>query len=362
MLVKKLYLKDFRNAEEDDISFGDGINVIYGKNAAGKTNILESIFYFAAGKSFRNCKDREMIAFGKEKALAEMVFSGNYGEKKMKAELSRSEKRKIFLGANGPLKLSEYLGNFRAVVFTPDHLSLIKGSPENRRRFLDLAICQSFPRYASSISEYNRVTVQKNALLKSERISDDLLAVYNDRLAILSAVVTVNRRKYVSKLCEEASAFLGDMSGGKETLALHYQSGCGDALTQEEIREAYKKLFAEKLEAEKEKKISLYGAHKDDFLVCVNKKSARLYGSQGQQRSTVLALKLAEGELSYKLTGEYPVFLLDDILSELDEERQKYILSRIGERQVIITGCESDAFYGEARKIFVNEGKICISD
>lgn len=359
MFIKFLSLRNFRNAVDSDIEFSDGVNVICGSNAAGKTNILESIFYFASGKSFRNCKDRELISFGCEKGNIAMRFSSGNVEKKMSATISKSGRRVIRIGESQPLKLSEYIGQFRAVIFTPDHLSLVKGAPENRRRFLDLAICQSFPRYASTLSEYNRIIAQKNALLKRGNVVDELLEVYNERLATLAAIITVNRRKYIKKLEEEAKRFVFDMSGGKEELSITYQTQSGDLETQDEIRERYRALFAEKMQTEKERFFAMYGTHKDDFGVYINKKSAKMYGSQGQQRSVVLALKLAEGELSAKLTGEYPVFLLDDILSELDKDRKSYILSKIRDRQVIITGCESEIFESDnGKRIVVREGNI----
>ena len=357
MRIEHLSLRDFRNATESEIDFSPGVNVICGANAAGKTNILEAIFYFAAGKSFRNCKDRELISFGCEKGNIAMRFTSGNVTRKMQATVSKSGRRAIRIGESAPLKMTEDIGVFRAVIFTPDHLSLVKGSPENRRRFLDLAICQSFPRYAHTLSEYNRVLAQKNALLKRGNVNDTLLSVYNERLAGLAAMITVNRRKYVHKLQEEARVFLLDMSDGREEMTLSYQTQAGDLETQNEIKEKYISLFNEKAEYEKERFLALYGAHKDDFSVLINKKSARMYGSQGQQRSAVLALKLAEGELSAKLTGEYPVFLLDDILSELDKDRKEYILSRITDRQVIITGCESEIFESEG-KFFVREGRI----
>jgi DNA replication and repair protein RecF len=357
MHVEHLSLKNFRNATDSEIEFSKGVNVICGANAAGKTNILEAIFYFAAGKSFRNCKDRELITFWNDKSNIAMRFFGNNAKIKMSATLSKGGRRVIRIGESAPLRMTEYIGRFRAVIFTPDHLSLVKGSPENRRRFLDLAISQSFPRYASTLSEYNRVLAQKNALLKRGNVIDELLEVYNEKLAALAGTITVNRRKYIKRLENEAKKFLADMSGGKEELTLSYQTQAGDLETQEEIKEKYILLFAEKMQYEKDHFLAHYGAHKDDFSVVINKKSARMYGSQGQQRSAVLALKLAEGELSAKLTGEYPVFLLDDILSELDKDRKEYILSRITDRQVIITGCESEIFDTEG-KIFVREGKI----
>ena len=360
MQINHLSLKNFRNAPETEIDFCSGVNVICGSNAAGKTNILESVFYFAAGKSFRNCKDRELISFGADRANIAMDFTAKGFNSKMSAVLQKQGRRIIKIGESMPLRLNEYIGRFRAVIFTPDHLNLVKGAPENRRRFMDLAICQSFPRYAATLSEYNRVLAQKNALLKRGNVVNELLEVYNDKLATLAAIITVNRRKYVAKLEEEAKNFLLDMSNGKEALTLSYQSQAGDAETQEEIRDKYKKLLSEKMQFEKERFISYYGTHKDDFTIIVNKKQAKTYASQGQQRSIVLALKLAEGELSAKLTDEYPVFLLDDILSELDKDRKNYILSRIKGRQVIITGCESEIFDTETdgNRIFVENGSI----
>ena len=353
MRITKLQVKNFRNAAERTVTFDGGINIICGANAAGKTNLLEAVFYFAAGKSFRNCKDKELIKFGCDSANISIEFVTDNGvEKKMSAAFLKDFRRVIKIGDYKAVKLSEYLGMFRAVIFTPDHLNLVKGAPENRRRFLDIAICQSFPRYAQSLSEFNKVLAQKNSYLKKGSGDKLLLDVYNERLAALSAVITVNRRKYTAKLEEEAAKFLDDMSLGKEKLKLEYHSQCGEAETQEEIKERYKAIADEHFDIERERGIALYGAHKDDFNMLINRKSARMYGSQGQQRSTVLAFKLAEGELSAKLTGEYPVFLLDDILSELDADRKEYILSRLDGRQVVITGCESE--------IFDLEGKNCI--
>ena len=177
MQIKHLSLKNFRNEVESEIEFDSGVNVICGANAAGKTNILEAIFYFAAGKSFRNCKDRELISFGEEKSQISMRFSTENVEMKMQAILAKNKKRVIKLGESAPLRMQEYIGRFRAVIFTPDHLNLVKGAPENRRRFLDLAICQSFPRYASALSEYNRILAQKNALLKRGNVEDALMDV-----------------------------------------------------------------------------------------------------------------------------------------------------------------------------------------
>lgn len=359
MQLKTLALKNFKNAEEETLAFGEGINVICGENASGKTNLLEAIFFFAAGKSFRGCRERDLIRFGADTASADVLFETANTAYRMGLRIGKTEKRKILVGGIPVRKLSEYLGLFRAVIFTPDHLALVKGAPEGRRRFLDLAICQSFPRYAASLNEYNRLLMQKNALLKREGADRALLDVYHERMAALAAIITTNRYKYVEQLTETASAFQKEMSGGKEALALRYVCQCGEpARAAEELRKSYETLFAEKCEQEIRSGFTLFGPQKDDFSVSISGKNARMFGSQGQQRSAVLSLKLAEGELSKRLTGEYPVFLLDDILSELDKGRREYILSGLSGKQVILTGCEDELFsgYHPSERIVVEHG------
>ena len=363
MLIKQLSLHHFKNAAEETLTFGDGVNVICGENASGKTNLLEAMFFFAAGKSFRGCKDRELIRFGEEEAKAELRFARgaeNAIETKMGVFFRKSQKRQILVEGQPVRKLAEYLGMFRAVIFTPDHLHLVKGAPENRRHFLDLAICQSFPRYAASVHEYGRLLQQKNALLKGENPDRHLLEVYHDRMAVSAAVITLNRFRYLENLAREAQEVQKEMSSGRETLELRYlsQIGAKEGQTAEELRDTYRGLYEARTEMEIKRGTALFGPQKDDFAVLINKKNARLFSSQGQQRSAVLALKLAEGELSKRLTGEYPVFLLDDILSELDAGRRGYILSHLSGRQVILTGCEPELpDAGVSCKILVEHGE-----
>lgn len=360
MRVNGISLHNFRNYGDETTDFSGGVNIICGENAAGKTNILEAIFYYAAGKSFRNCKDRELIRFGCDSAETEMLFDTPAGQKKMSVSYTKLGKRAIRLGQSSALKTREFMGLFRAVVFTPDHLSLVKGAPETRRRFLDLAICQSFPRYAPTVQEYNRILLQKNALLKTACAGGELLDIYNERLSLLAAVITVNRAKYVSRLIPAANGFLSEMSREREELTAVYRSQCGVCGgNQEEVKNAYRKLFSAHMADEREKGFCVCGVQKDDVSFYINGKSIRLYGSQGQQRSAVLAMKLAEGELSASLTGDHPVYLLDDILSELDNGRREFILSMLSGRQVIITGCGGEVYdIAGANRICVSDGKI----
>ena len=341
MLIKDLYLKDWRNGEENILSFSPKTTLICGENAAGKTNILEGICFFAAGKSFRGCKDKELIRFGCDSSAADITYVSNGVTNKMGVRLKKNAK-KTFLKNGAPIsKMSEFLGSFRCVIFTPDHLDLVKGAPEGRRRFTDMAICQSFPRHVAALNEYNRLLIQKNAHLKGNAVFEELLEVYDERMAVLAANITVNRRKYIKALEESGKIFLFDMSEEREELSLTYITQSEGEKTNE-IKESYLYLFKEKRGAEIEKRMTLCGPQKDDISIHINRKSAKSFCSQGQQRSIVLALKLAEGEISRSLTGEYPVFLLDDVLSELDENRRDYILKRIEGRQVIITGCDEN--------------------
>lgn len=388
MKIEKLRLVDFRNYENGLFEFKDGFNVIYGENAAGKTNILEAIFYFASGKSFRGCKDRELIRFEKDSAAVDLRFSKGNGsdEKVLDAEngsngfknksdsvhlglkLYKGKKKVFEREGNSISRLSEYLGVFRAVIFTPDHLNLIKGHPENRRRFIDLAISQSYPRYVAYLNEYNRLLMQKNALLRKDFNGVDkraMLEVYNEKMAISAGAISFNRRRFVSLLEKEAKKAHFDISGLKEDLSIEYLTQCGgDCSSAEETKEKLKEFYLSKTELEIQRGMTLFGVHKDDLNFYINGRNAKLYASQGQQRSAVLSLKIAEGEISKNVTGEYPVFLFDDILSELDDGRKEAILEKTFGKQVIITGCEQDYFEGLdiKNKIFVEKGvgKNCI--
>ena len=361
MHVCSLTVQNFKNAEQETVRFSEGINVIYGKNASGKTNLLEAVFFFASGRSFRGCKERDMIRFGQPFATAELVFESNRLERQMSVRFVKNERRQIFVNQIRAQKLADYLGLFRAVIFTPDHLNLIKGNAPFRRKFLDIAICQSFPRYVVALHEYQRLLIQKTALLKMKDPDRTLMGIYNERMAPLAGIITLNRHKYIRTLEEEAALFQKDMSGGREEMVLKYVSQAGETdKTAEELKNVYARLFSEKEEKELQYGLCLYGPQKDDFEIYLSGKNARLFGSQGQQRSSVLSLKLAEGNLSQRLTSEYPVFLLDDILSELDAERREYILAKIPGKQVIVTGCEPELFsgYRTANKIYVEDGKV----
>lgn len=356
MLVKSAEFHLFRNNSTAKIEFCDGMNLIYGENGAGKTNVLEAIFFFAAGKSFRGSKERELIRFGENESRIGIEFQNKNGNHALAVRLSKKEKKRVFRDGIEMTRLSGYFGEFRSVIFSPDHLSLIKGGPEWRRRFLDIAICQSYPVYIGELSELSRLTLQKNAMLRS--IADEtLLDIFNERLAESSARVTMRRKRYFELIKPYAKQIYDEMATKKEVFDCTYHTQA-EGETIEELKNSYFELYCSKKQQEKERGFTLFGAQKDDFSVDINTKDARSYGSQGQMRSAVLALKLAEGELSRRLTGEYPVFLLDDVMGELDDRRRSFVLEKLKEKQVILTDCSMDtSLYPCENKIYVEDGK-----
>ena len=396
MKLDFLKAQNFRNIENADLSFSDGVNLLYGKNGAGKTNALEAIYLFAICKSFRTNKDSDFIMHGKEKSDITIGFSSAFSKqdersKKMGITFFPSDKKRLTYESVGISKISEFVGRFRAVFFTPDHLSLIKGSPEERRRFADMALSQIKPSYIHCLNEYSRILSQRNSLLKKAKLQGeydkDLLYVYSESLAASAAIITKQRAYFAEYLEKEAASFYKEISGQKEQLFIRYLSSeKEDPKDPEKTKERYLSLYTSNVENEIKYGSTKYGPHKDDLLFyigkngrcdsffdeesekscecdgdgcdivsdfddCEKKKeknmiefAARTFASQGQQRSAVLSLKLAEGEIIKGLTGEYPVYLFDDVLSELDNQRKSHLLSLFSDKQVIITCCDENSF------------------
>ncbi|MBQ7761791.1 MAG: DNA replication/repair protein RecF [Clostridia bacterium] len=354
MYCKKIKLQDFRNIENEEIEFSDGINVIFGENAQGKTNILEGIYLFARGKSFRAFKDKELVKFDKSCAYAIMDFEkngiNNNGEMTLGVEIPKYQNKRFYRNKVKASKTSEIIGEFRAVLFCPSHLGIIKDSPSVRRRFLDVAISQLRPIYIKMMNQYNHVVENRNAILKmdpKERVGFiDMLDVYSQELAYLCADIAIMREEYIKKLDSWVKVFFEEMTKGKEKPKITYENNAEekDFEKRELLKNKYFELLKNNLEREFKYGATLYGIHKDDLKIELNGKDARFYSSQGQQRSLALAMKMAEGEISREYSGEYPVFLFDDVLSELDDTRKQFILSSIEKRQVIITACDKSGF------------------
>lgn len=346
MILLGLKAENYRNISSCDLTFSKGVNLLYGENAQGKTNALECIYSFARGKSFRGSPDADLIRFGEGWFSSEICFRDREREQTISYRFSPQERKRSRNGV--PIRqLTEMIGHFRAVLFYPEHLQMVKGGPAERRAFLNIAISQCYPVYLKLYAEYNRIMENRNCLLKAAQkgyiFDREELETWSESLADRAAKIHLYRRKYIEDLSGVAADLMRDLSGRRENLSLCYGSD-GTGETEEELKESYLRRMEETFQREVGAGCSLTGIHRDDMGVEINGISARGFASQGQQRSVVLALKLAEGEVSRKLTGEYPVFLFDDVLSELDERRREYVLSDPGDRQFLMTSCEKEGF------------------
>ena len=342
MKVNSIELNNFRNISSLKLDAEDGVNVIYGENAQGKTNILEGIWLFTGCKSFRGSKDNDFIKFGKDISRISLNFSDSIRRKK--SEIVISEKKKN-ISLNGvPLKSSgELIGNFYAVIFSPDHLSLIKDGPSERRKFLDTALCQLKPNYAQALAGYRRALLQRNALLKDIHLNSglyDILDTWDEQLSRYSATVVNERIKYIKILSEYSKEIYSGISEKKEEIDITYSFSTDENISLNDLYEIQKQKLKDARKDDVIFKTTSVGPHRDDIEITINGVGARAFGSQGQQRSCALALKLGESEIIKKITGETPVALLDDVMSELDEKRQDYVLNHIKDRQVFLTCCD----------------------
>lgn len=338
MKVTSLRVTDFRNLQRATLIPCDGMNILYGDNAHGKTNLLEAVWLLTGGKSFRGSKDADLIRFGAQKAVIDAAFEG--GRRPQTATVEVQGRRKVTLNGIPQSTPKRLTGRFCAVIFSPDHLSLIKDGPEERRKFTDAACCQLRPSYMKVLSDYNRLVKQRNQWIKAIKNGDQrqdavLFDALDERMAVSGATVRRYRKDYIADLSVAAVSLYDGLSHGREQLSLDYALSDDPAVLLSEIKAAR--------EADMKAGFSTVGPHRDDITVKVGGSCARAFGSQGQQRSAVLALKLAEAALLVKVYGEKPVILLDDVMSELDSSRQEYILNHIDGFQVFITCCDPSA-------------------
>ena len=362
MIVKSIAFENFRNLKNTKIFPSEGINVIYGDNAQGKTNLIEALWLMTGGRSFRGSKDGELIAFGKKYANVCIEFFSEERDQELKI-LINTGKRTAVLNDVEKNYMSQIVGCFCAVVFSPDHLTLVKGGPDERRNFIDAAICQIKPAYASHLSRYRRIMNERNSLLKDiprHRELEDTLEIWNDRLVYEGAAIALERFDYVSLLSDSSSEFYEGISSGKEKLSVEYRTSYGgnENMDFNELRNRMWEILREKQKDDVYFGYTTSGIHRDDLIVKINGMEARSFGSQGQQRSSVLAMKLAEAEILGNKKGEKPVILLDDVLSELDRSRQEYLLKKLGGMQVFITCCESDT--DAENRILIKDGELFV--
>ena len=366
MLPQHLRITDHRNIARAELTPDPALNVLCGANGQGKTNLLEAIWLLTGGKSFRGSKDADLIRRGAPFSVLEAEFEGAGRPHDLRLTVGGRETKRPGRSAciNGEevphaAALATRTGAFTAVVFEPDHLNLVKGGPEGRRRFLDTTLCQLYPTYLVGLRRYARIVSQKNAVLKnydSTPGAADLLETFNAELLRTGTVLIRRRRDYMAKLAPAAARNYSEISRGAETLSVRYLPSVdveGDVVTALAAR------LRAVAAAERRAGFCLTGPHREDLEILIDGHPARVYGSQGQQRSAVLALKLAEAAVAGELLEEQPVMLLDDVLSELDDARQTYLLTRIGENQTFVTTCDTAAFARTTGKIFlVDAGRV----
>ena len=334
MLITNIKLQNFRNYKNLNLHLNNGINIFYGDNAQGKTNIIESIFLCSIGRSFRTSKEKEIITLGENFTQINIDFKKNDRSGNIKYEISN--KKKIEINGVKIKKLSELLGNVNVVVFTPDDINIIKGGPSGRRKFLDIMIGQLKPNYVYNLNMYLKYLEQRNNYLKqikTDNKSDQMLEIWNEKLADYAEKVYNYRIKFINLIKEKINNVHNDITDKNEKIEIEYISDYVN-------KEQFKRLLYNSQKNDLFRGFTTKGIHKDDFTIKINDKLVSSYGSQGQHRTAILSLKICELKIIYDEIGEYPILLLDDFMSELDEKRRKNLLNNIKDIQVIITCTE----------------------
>lgn len=365
MKLRRIALDGFRNYTDFTADFSPGVNVIWGENAQGKTNLLEAIGFLSGARSHRARGDKELISFHRDRGTITAEVTSRGRDFLLEVQLFRGARRRLIVNHVKCKTAAELGGIVQTVLFCPEDLALIKAGAAERRSFLDHAICQLRPRYAEALAQYSKLLDHKTRILRDWEKHPSLLDVledFNEAMARAGALVIHYRAHFVRKLAEKAAQIQTEFSGGRETLALHYAtvSTVRDPLGPTvELYEDLRRHQDSHAKAERDARSCLSGPHKDDLVAQINGQPARQYASQGQTRTAALSLKLAERELFRDDTGQWPILLLDDVLSELDARRQDFVLRRITGGQVILTGCEApDGSFPEGRTLHIVQGKL----
>jgi len=366
MRINRLTLQNFRNYGEQSVDFAPDNNVIVGENAQGKTNLLEAIVMLSCAHSNRARADREMIRFGEDEARLTGEIDSRERAFSVELSLFSGKRRKIQINKVPAKRASELTGVLGTVFFCPEDLMLIRDGAAARRRFMDQSLSQLRPRYAAALSEYNRLYEHKTRILRDSEEHPalrDTLPEFNTRMAIAGAVLIHYRARFCARLADYASTAHRECSGGKEELSLRYETvkAVTDPFAEQGV--IIEQLLAHQKaheQAELASRLCLSGPHKDDVAVDIGGENARQYSSQGQTRTAALSFKLAERDIYQEITGQAPVLLLDDVLSELDPRRQEFVLNRIGGGQVFITCCEEDRLGSliAGKVLHVSDGRV----
>lgn len=359
MFIKSLMLMNYRNYKNLSIELGKHVNVFMGDNAQGKTNVVEAMYYCGFGKSHRTNRDKELINWNHETAHIRLSVGKERLDKKIDITIFKDGKKAIKINSVKINKIGELVGTFNVVMFSPEDLKIVKDSPGVRRKFMDMEISQLNRKYYYSLVQYNKVLSERNLVLKQRYLDLSMLDVYDIQLSQFGHYIIQERLKYIEKLNEKGSMIHNDITSGKEHIQFKYISTIKDL---NDIKSSMLESLEKNREKDLEKKLTSVGPHRDDFSIFINDIDAKSFGSQGQQRTAVLTMKFASLKIIKEITGEYPVLLLDDVLSELDFKRKSYILGSIKDIQTIITctGIEDlTGYLDERAKLFnVNEGII----
>ncbi len=359
MKIKKIFLQNFRNYHSEEFNFSDGLNVLFGKNAQGKTNCAEAVFYLCTGASLRIRHDKQLIKIGEDKAKITAEAENRYGKLTIEAEIFE-DRRELRINGAKINKNADLMGHVNSVFFSPGELRLIQDGPDERRRFMNISISQTSPAYYTALLRYNKILDQRNALLKNPDYSLvlDTLPVWDEQLCKYAATIIKKRVEFLDKLAPYASEMHAYLTDGKEEISIRsdkkYEGTEGDIA----------KALARKLSNNYEKDLRLgfttVGPHRDDLEVLISGIDAKAYASQGQTRTVALSMKLAELQIFHDLCGEYPILILDDVMSELDLPRRKKLLRRIDGIQTLLTCTHAErVLYGtQCKKIRIDKGKI----
>lgn len=362
MYIKKIELKNYRNYEDLSLEFDQKVNLIVGHNAQGKTNLIEAVYLSSIGRSFRTAHDSDLIRFGNDFATVKVHAQKEYTDTKVEIILKRNAGKSIRKDGSVIHRTSQLLENIIVVVFSPDDLKIVKEEPEKRRKFIDRELAQIKPAYYNSLSNYKKTLQQRNAYLKEEVVDPSMISLWDEQLIRYGSEVMRMRKQFIDQINIYSGRIHEHITNGKEKLRIDYDPNIPYEDSTEKQQDQFREILDKSYNVDLKMRTTTKGPHKDDMQFYVNDINARAFGSQGQQRTCALSLKLAELDFIKEETGENGILLLDDVMSELDEERRTYLVGTLQDNQLFITTTDIDdeirANYPEAKILSIEDGKV----
>ena len=362
MYIKNIELKNFRNYKDFSTDFDKNVNLIIGRNAQGKTNLVEGIYLTSIGRSFRTSHDSELIKFNCDSAFIKVSAEKEYTDTKVEIIINKDSKKSIKKDGNHIRRVSQLLDNIIIVIFSPEDLKIVKDEPEKRRKFIDRELAQIKPAYYTCLSSYKKALLQRNSYLKEDKIEDSIMSIWDAQLVKYGSKLIRMRKEFVDEISFYSSRIHRNITNCKEELVIKYDPNVEYTEKQEEQEEILMKALRKAYRNDVKLRTTTKGPHKDDMLFFVDGVNARNYGSQGQQRTCALSLKLEELDFIKEETGEDGILLLDDVMSELDEERREYLVKALSNNQLFITATDIDQglveSYPTAKILTIANGKI----